>query len=59
MVILGLFSNGSFEKRLRVIQRVPEKMRLETKWSSECKPKSSMVVPGLFSNGSFEKRYEL
>jgi len=36
------------------------KVGLKTvKWSSECKPKSSMVIPGLFLNGSFEKRYEL
>ena len=30
--------------------------RWDSKWSSECKTKSSMVVTGLCSNGSFEKR---
>jgi len=31
----------------------------DSKWSSECKTKSSMVITGLFSNGSFEMRPEL
>jgi len=32
--------------------------RWDSKWSSECKTKSSMVTTGLFSNGSFERRHE-
>jgi len=46
--------------RVRALQPVPEKMRLEIimvelKWKS----KSSMVITGLFSNGSFGKRPKL
>ena len=37
----------------------PFPRRWDSKWSSECKSKSSMVIPGLFSNGWFEKRHEL
>ena len=37
----------------------PFPRRRDSKWSSECKTKFSMVITGLFSNGSFEKRPEL
>ena len=36
----------------------PIPRRWDSKWTSECKPKCSMVIPGLFLNGSFEQRTE-
>ena len=43
----------------RNFQVQPFPRRWDSKWSSECTTKSSMVITGLFSNGSFEKRPEL